>query len=550
MPGLLWLLVGIALALRLPGLGRSELWFDEAATWWFGRLAASGRLAETLALEPTPPLYYLLTGTLARLFGDSEVVLRLPAVFFGVLSIVSIYLLADELFERRVALWSAALLAVHPLHVFYSREARVYPLLTCLLPLALWLSVRTARSGSRRPALGVFATLTMLCYSHMYALFVVPLCLAVGLLFLPKASYARNLGLLLIAIGGALVLWLPYLIATVPRLSDSGAAWSVSVFYEQNPGYENLLRAMAELLLGANYHSDLRQLSLRQVASWLWLPGLALQITLLVLAVTRVLRAGKRRTLLALTLMWPLLIVPPWLLTLLGRPMFLPGRHDVLCLGFVCCWLALGIVELLDRRRAAAARRGSFEPLRWLTLPALLFLALLVLQRLVWIHIETPATYHRQTARFLAQSVQPGDVVVATGIRRLVTQYYLGRMLRANELPVELWREGEEPSSEAVSLVSHPRSTDRHPGWADALTLIEDPARLALDARRFVEALEVAQPVLATRTVWTLERDYPRSDGAVSVSFLVDRHLFRALSEEGFSPVTAAELEQVRRWTR
>ena len=48
-------LTAAAFALRAVHLTRFELFVDEAATWWFARLAAAGRLAEQMSLEPTPP---------------------------------------------------------------------------------------------------------------------------------------------------------------------------------------------------------------------------------------------------------------------------------------------------------------------------------------------------------------------------------------------------------------------------------------------------------------------------------------------------------------
>ena len=284
-----WLfLFGVfAAALRLPALNRAELWVDEAATWWFGKVATEGGLFETLALEPTPPLFYLLTGLLARLFGDSELVLRLPSVVFGVLSLWPLYLLVRELFDRRVALYASAILAIHPLHVFYSREARVYPLLTLLVPLALYLAIRAARDGSRRHSVALFVTLVVLCYSHMYSLFLVPLTVAVGALFLPAWRSPRGWLPLMAPVAAAVALWFPYLVYTVPKLDGSGAAWSVALFFDEHPEEKNLLRSLAQLLLGANYHSDLRVLSARRVVSWLWLPGLLVQLTLIGAGVRR-----------------------------------------------------------------------------------------------------------------------------------------------------------------------------------------------------------------------------------------------------------------------
>ena len=63
-------LVLLAAALRAYHLGFQELWLDETLQL---RMATTGRLAEALRLEYSPPLGYLLwRGWVAR-FGESEV---------------------------------------------------------------------------------------------------------------------------------------------------------------------------------------------------------------------------------------------------------------------------------------------------------------------------------------------------------------------------------------------------------------------------------------------------------------------------------------------
>ena len=57
------------------------------------------------------------------IFGTNELATRLPSVVFGVLAIISAHLLAGKLFNRRVGLVAALLLAVSPWHIAASRNA-------------------------------------------------------------------------------------------------------------------------------------------------------------------------------------------------------------------------------------------------------------------------------------------------------------------------------------------------------------------------------------------------------------------------------------------
>lgn len=72
-----------------------------------------------------PPMYVYLTVPSVYVFGLSVWAVRLPSAIFGVLAVVGTYYLVRELFKAssRVALLSAALLAISPWHIQFSRVA-------------------------------------------------------------------------------------------------------------------------------------------------------------------------------------------------------------------------------------------------------------------------------------------------------------------------------------------------------------------------------------------------------------------------------------------
>ena len=73
----------------------------------------------------------------------SETSLRLVSAVAGTLTIPVAWLLIRELTRSRaVALLSTALLAVNPLHIWYSQEARAYALLVLTLGTSALLFLR------------------------------------------------------------------------------------------------------------------------------------------------------------------------------------------------------------------------------------------------------------------------------------------------------------------------------------------------------------------------------------------------------------------------
>ena len=144
------LLVGIlilATVLRLwalddvpPGLEH-----DEVANWLIARDILSGHHAIyfTTAYGHEPLWQYAQAGTVA-LLGDNWLGIRLVSVLFGLLSIVTAYLLARRLFGPVVAVTATAWLSISFWHLFYSRvalRAISLPALSALGAYFLWGSI-------------------------------------------------------------------------------------------------------------------------------------------------------------------------------------------------------------------------------------------------------------------------------------------------------------------------------------------------------------------------------------------------------------------------
>lgn len=73
-------------------------------------------------VEMRPPIYGYSAYIATRIFGESAFGIRLPAVFFGVVTVVLLYALAEELTKNtELALIAAFILAILPWHVHYSR---------------------------------------------------------------------------------------------------------------------------------------------------------------------------------------------------------------------------------------------------------------------------------------------------------------------------------------------------------------------------------------------------------------------------------------------
>ncbi|MCB9078702.1 MAG: glycosyltransferase family 39 protein [Anaerolineaceae bacterium] len=145
-PALLTVIL-IALALRLTHLTYHSLWFDEAVSVYWAKQSVP-RILEvgfTLVEDRLPPLYYLTLKGWSSLIGFSETGVRALSVLYGVLLVPVTAGLAAMLFNRRVALISAALVAVNPFLIWYSQEARMYAPAVFFSTLAIWAFLKWLR---------------------------------------------------------------------------------------------------------------------------------------------------------------------------------------------------------------------------------------------------------------------------------------------------------------------------------------------------------------------------------------------------------------------
>jgi len=163
----------LAAALRLSTLDLQSFWYDEAFTpvhvlhpsLW-------ATLRSVLHTENTPPLWYVIAWADSRVLGSGEVALRLPSALAGVATVPVAWAIGRELTGRRAtAIAAAALVAVNPLLVWYSQEARAYALFALLAAVAMLCFLRALRrpSPGRMAAFALSGSLALL--SHYFAVF-------------------------------------------------------------------------------------------------------------------------------------------------------------------------------------------------------------------------------------------------------------------------------------------------------------------------------------------------------------------------------------------
>lgn len=167
-------LTGLGLAVRFASLGVQSYHHDEVIT--VARVIP-GSFSEMLRAvknsESNPPLYYVVAWAWEKAFGSGEVGMRSLSALLGTATIPVAFLAAREAVSARAGLICAAIVAVNPMLIWYSQEARSYSMLVFFGALSLLFFLRARRSGSGSDlALWALASAGALC-SHYFAVFAV-----------------------------------------------------------------------------------------------------------------------------------------------------------------------------------------------------------------------------------------------------------------------------------------------------------------------------------------------------------------------------------------
>lgn len=218
-PLLTWsLLLGVMLVatlLRLPRLALQSVAFDEGYSLAVGSAAWPTLFQATLSSGVHPPLFYIIYKTVLPLWGPSEFGGRFVVVIAGLLTIPCLYQLGRRMFGRPVGLLAAALLALNPLHVWLSQEARMYGLLILLATLSMLFFWQALRTNQARYWLALTVVNALLFNLHYFGLWL-PFIQFVVLLTDFRRYFSRFRYWVLAQFGAGLAL-LPWIFFTARR---------------------------------------------------------------------------------------------------------------------------------------------------------------------------------------------------------------------------------------------------------------------------------------------------------------------------------------------
>jgi mannosyltransferase len=184
---LVWALTFLALGLRLYRLSGPSLWVDEVYSLWAAKSPLDQIWINSTQFNVLPTYFLILRAILPDSNTGIEWGARLLSALAGALS-VPVFIGVVYCWRRhtRVALLAGLLLAVNPLHIWYSQEARAYALMLFFGVLTmLFLELALFSGRSEWLTLYLFAALAATAL-HKSALIFPGLCIVWHVLYLSR----------------------------------------------------------------------------------------------------------------------------------------------------------------------------------------------------------------------------------------------------------------------------------------------------------------------------------------------------------------------------
>jgi uncharacterized membrane protein len=234
-----WLIVVLLLgfALRVYGLGDVAVDNDESIdyTRWVSESFRAIVIDDLVLNNQT--LAHILARLSILALGDTLFSLRWPALCLSVLGLALIYRIARDLFNPRVGLAGALLLAVSPYAIFFAHTFRGYSAVVSLPMLIFLLGWLAVRSNTWRYWLAFGAASVCTQYTHLFTVFALGNTIFIlGAIGWRDRRRLPRLALGLAAMGIVLAaLYMPVWSKAVQNAASAGSVSTAGVLLLQRP---------------------------------------------------------------------------------------------------------------------------------------------------------------------------------------------------------------------------------------------------------------------------------------------------------------------------
>lgn len=238
------LVTAVALGLRFYRLDFQSMWWDEGISLYLAGQGLNALVfAKDFSLDLHPPLYHILLAAWTAVVGPDVFSARALSALLGAANVPLLWLLVRRLAGETAAVVAAGLLAVSPLHVFYSQEARMYSLVPLLATLSLLAFVWLLAARDRRARLTAAVAYAVFTATGLWAYYYLGLLVMAQLVYL-SVRWLQNredIRWPSLALTGSGVLFLPWALVFLNMLLTTDY-WQVNEGAHSAPEIIGFLR--------------------------------------------------------------------------------------------------------------------------------------------------------------------------------------------------------------------------------------------------------------------------------------------------------------------
>ena len=214
----------------------ASLWGDEG---WAATLAVKPilQIIKIVATDTSPPFYYLLLHTWMKIFGTSEVAIRSLSFLYFLGTILTVYLIAKHLWDKKTGLLAALIALANPFLFTYAFEGRMYSLLVLTSTLSVYFFLKKQKWPF------ILAT-TAALYTHHFSIFVV----FFEAIWRLKENWGQPIKSIIKKFSDFFIIALFYLPWFYPLYYQTSLV--ASGFWLGKPTFKNLIEVIGKFLIG------------------------------------------------------------------------------------------------------------------------------------------------------------------------------------------------------------------------------------------------------------------------------------------------------------
>lgn len=394
-------IMGLLLRLKfLPNMG--SFWFDEMASITIARFNFP-KILEYFVIENNPPLSFIYLHFWIKLFGEKENIVRISSLIPSIVAIPATYLIGKEIFSKKTGLIAALLMSLSFFQIYYSAEARMYPLFQFLALCSIYFFWKILNNEDRKRNWIFYAISSLLLiYTHTFAWTVI--FFQIIFLFINRKDHAKIKNKILIIIFFVFIFFLTWFIPKIQttKFSNMANGW----YFQTN---SDILSSIIKIFTDLLYERTPYKFTEYHLA-----------VLIILLAISAFLTHEKNKKKLSFNLPKPLLFIFLWIITpLIIFFLFFPSglsKYVIFTSPALYLLIAQGIINL----------KLKFQ----ISIPIILFISLVIFSNTFFnIKNDSKIFIWDKVAEYISQEENAEDKIIIHSFVSILEfkQYYKGK---------------------------------------------------------------------------------------------------------------------------